>query len=40
VPLHRVNWEAKQEYEILNNYKILQSSFDKFNINKVGLMIR
>ena len=35
VPLHKVNWGAKQEYEFVNNFKILQSLFDKYNIKKV-----
>jgi len=34
VPLHKVNWRAKFEYEFVYNFKILQQSFTKFNIGK------
>jgi len=34
VPLHKVNFNAKQEYEYINNFKVLQTSFDKFGIDK------
>jgi len=34
VPLHKVNFSAKQEYEYINNFKVLQSVFDKYNIDK------
>ena len=34
ISLTKVNWKAKVDYEFLNNYKILQSGFDKFNIKR------
>jgi len=34
VPLHKVNFNAKQEYEYINNFKVLQTTFDKFGIDK------
>ena len=34
VPLSKVNWKAKFDYEYLNNFKVLQQSFTKLNILK------
>jgi len=34
VPLHKVKFEAKQEYEYVNNFKVLQTVFDKMSIDK------
>ena len=32
--MHKVNWKANQEFEILLNYKILQTAFSKNLIDK------
>ncbi|KAF4735770.1 Integrator complex subunit 11 [Perkinsus olseni] len=34
VPLKKVNWMAKVDYEYVHNYKILQRAFDQCNIAK------
>lgn len=34
VPMHKVNWAAKQNFEFVANYKILQSCFDKLHIER------
>uniref|UniRef100_A0A7S3J2L2 Microtubule-associated protein RP/EB family member 1 n=1 Tax=Euplotes harpa TaxID=151035 RepID=A0A7S3J2L2_9SPIT len=33
-PLAKVNWQAKHEYEFVNNFKILQKAFDKNGITR------
>lgn len=35
VPMSRVNFGARQEYEYLNNFKVLQKSFKDHKIDKV-----
>ena len=38
IALTRVNFAARSEYEMINNYKLLQSAFDKVFRNRgVGL---
>lgn len=34
VALSKINWKAKNDYEFINNLKILQNSFDKVGIKK------
>ncbi len=35
VPLHRVKFNAKMEYEYLDNFKVLQKAFTSHRIDKV-----
>jgi RP/EB family microtubule-associated protein len=35
IPMKRVNWEAKSDFQYIENYKILQAAFTKQNVQKV-----
>ncbi|KAI9249903.1 calponin homology domain-containing protein [Sporodiniella umbellata] len=35
VPVHKVKFEAKLEYEYVNNFKILQNTFKKHKVDKI-----
>lgn len=35
VPLHKVNFNAKYDYEYIKNYKVLQDVFNQIGVNKV-----
>ncbi len=34
VPMSKLNWSAKQDFEFVANYKILQTCFSKLNIDR------
>jgi RP/EB family microtubule-associated protein len=34
VPMHKVNWKAKFEYEFINNLKVFQEAMEKIGIAK------
>lgn len=34
VPMSKVKWGAKHEYEFVHNYKLLQAAFDAHEVNK------
>lgn len=34
IPMHRVNWEAKSDYEYIQNYKLLQIAFTKNRVQR------
>lgn len=38
--MHRVKFDAKMEYEYLDNFKILQKSFKSNGVDKVGQRLR
>jgi len=35
VPMKRVNWEAKSDFQFIENYKILQAAFQKNRVQKI-----
>jgi len=34
IPMSRVNWEARSDYEYIANYKLLQNAFTKHNVQR------
>lgn len=34
IPMQRVNWEAKSDYEFIQNYKLLQVAFTKNRVQR------
>ena len=35
VAMNKVNWAAKQDFEYISNYKVLQTAFTKHHVDKV-----
>jgi RP/EB family microtubule-associated protein len=34
IAMSKVNWKAKSEYEFINNFRLLQDSFNKIGIKR------
>ncbi|KAG5192266.1 putative microtubule associated protein EB1 [Tribonema minus] len=34
VSIQKLNWSARNDYEFIQNYKLLQTAFDKFHVDK------
>lgn len=38
ISLKKVKFQAKLEHEYIHNFKLLQASFKRMNVDKVGLL--
>lgn len=34
IPLSKIDWSARSDYEYVQNYKLLQNAFNKYNVQR------
>lgn len=39
IPMSRVNWEARSDYEFVQNYKLLQNAFNKHHVQRYVFIV-